>query len=339
MTMTTAEGPLLAAGQTVPTTPDLAEDTRPVSWLGSFRPLSAKVAWVGLVGHLMAMIFGMLGILYVIPNLGKFAGNPDAMRVYTWGMDNGGASHMVFGAIAVFAFGVYVVGLRRTTLFFAFAYLVSAASELVGTSSGWPFGNYAYTDYLGYRLVDHVPYTIPLSWFYMGLTSYFLARLVVWMVGDRLSAMGREVATIGLGTWFIVVWDLVLDPAMAHDDQPIKFWTWQVDGAYFGMPVQNYIGWAFTAALFMGLGRLSWNGGALPSRIPAVFPAVLYASNIVFAAGLSLGVGLWEPVVFCVALVLLPVVVALALRRRTPPTRQAIRPDAVPGVPTGQVAD
>ncbi len=337
--MTTAEGHLASApDRTLPATAEQAEDPGPIPLWGSFRPLSAKIAWGAFVGHLMAMIFGMLGILYVIPNLGDFLSNPDAVRVYNWGMEYGGASHMIFGAICVFALGVYIVGLRKTTLFFVLAYLISAASELVGTSTGWPFGNYEYTSFLGYRLVDHVPYTIPLSWFYMGLASYFLARLCVWLVGHRMSQMGREVTTILLGSWFVVVWDLVLDPAMAHEDLVIRFWEWEVSGAYFGMPLQNYVGWAFTAILFTALGRLSWNGGIIPSRIPAMLPILLYASNIFFASGLSLSVGLWVPIILCVGLVLLPFAIALLMRRANPPIARSVVARA-PVRPTAPAAE
>ncbi len=333
--MTTAEGHLATDHRAMTTTVDEAEDTSPVTVWGSAASASAKAAWGGTVAHIMAMIFALAGILYVIPNITEvLASNPRAIDIYNFGMEYGGATHMIFGAIAVFAMGVMVVGLRRTFLFFVLAYLISAASELVGTSTGFPFGNYNYTDYLGYRLVDHVPFTIPLSWFYMGMASYFLARLVVWMVGHRLSNNGREITTILLGSYFVVVWDLVLDPAMAHEDLVIRFWEWEVEGAYFGMPIQNYVGWGFTAILFMALGRLSWNGGIVPSRIPVMLPVILYGSNIVFAAGLSLSVGLWIPIVLCVSLVVLPVVVAWTIRRSAPPARRPI----VRPVVGGQIA-
>ncbi len=335
--MTTAEGHIATDHRAVPATVDQPEDRGPVSLWGSFVTLSAKVSWLALVAHIMAMLFALGGILYVIPNIGKvLADNPGAADIYNWGMNYGGATHMILGAIAVFAMGVLVLGLRRTTLFFVLAYLISASSELVGTSTGWPFGNYSYTDYLGYRLVDHVPFTIPLSWFYMGMTSYFLARLIVWMIGHRLSSNAREVTTILIGGYLVVVWDLVLDPAMAHDTLVVRFWEWHVEGAYFGMPVQNYVGWLFTAVLFMGLGRLSWNGGIVPSRIPVMLPVILYGSNIIFASALSLSVGLWVPIVLCVALILLPAAIAWSIRRAHPPVD---RPVTRSQVSSGSVAD
>ncbi len=63
-----------------------------------------------------------------------------------------------------------------------------------------------------------------------------------------------------------MVWDLVLDPAMAHESLPVTFWVWNQTGPYFGMPVQNFAGWAGTALLFMGLeplavGDATWGRG------------------------------------------------------------------------------
>ena len=322
--MTTVESHVASENWAVPVLSDQPEDTGPASLWHSPSPLAARVSWIALICHIMAMLFALGGILYVIPNITDFISSPNALRVYNWGMSYGGATHMILGAVAVFALGVAVVGFRRTLLFFVLAYLIAAASELVGTSTGWPFGNYRYTDYLGYRLVDHVPFTIPLSWFYMGMTSYFLARLVIWMIGHRLGGTSREIATIVLGGYFVVVWDLVLDPAMAHDDLVVRFWEWDVDGAYFGMPIQNYVGWGFTAMLFIGLSRLSWNGGIVPSRIPIMLPVILYGSNIIFASVLSLSVGLWLPIVLCVGLVSLPVTIALIVRRSNPPVSTSL---------------
>jgi uncharacterized membrane protein len=40
----------------------------------------------------------------------------------------------------------------------------------------------------------------------------------------------------------ITSWDVVMDPGMARAGN----WTWENGGSYFGVPVQNYIGWVLT---------------------------------------------------------------------------------------------
>ena len=102
-----------------------------------------------------------------------------------------------------------------------------------------------------------VPFTIPLSWFYwfyLGLSAYLLGSL-----GARARGL-RPVAWWGvaLGGWFLTVWDLVLDPALAHESLPVRFWGWHETGPYFGMPLHNVAGWTALGLLFMAVSRLLW---------------------------------------------------------------------------------
>ena len=274
--------------------------------------------WGLLAGHIIALVFGLAGLLIALPNPQLWADSELGLETFNFGMKYGGSTHILFGAAAVFALGVMAVGWWRTAVFFGCAVGLSLASELIGTGTGWPFGNYEYTSFLGYKVLDRVPFTIPLSWFYMGLSSYLLGRTVVALAGDRVRGWGRSAASIGLGVWFLVVWDMVLDPAMAHEDLAVQFWVWHQTGPYFGMPVQNYVGWAATGAIFMALSRLLWRHELDPKRYPTIIPALVYIANIVFASALSLSVGLWEPIVLTVALMAAPVVIFLLKRRATP---------------------
>jgi putative membrane protein len=222
---------------------------------------------------------------------------------FSAGMRHGGVLHMVLGAAAMFAFGASVLGWRRTMVFLVAAVTISLGAELVGTGTGWPFGNYAYADGLGTKIFGRVPFTIPLSWFYLGLASYLLA------CGHARSDT-RPASVIALGVWFMVVWDLVLDPAMAHPAMPIRFWIWHQAGAYFGMPLQNFAGWALTAATFMTVSRLLWGRDVPADRLRVGFPLAVYALNMGFAIALAASVGLWAPVLLAVTLGLVPALAA-----------------------------
>jgi putative membrane protein len=238
-----------------------------------------------------------------------------ATQVFSFGMRWGAAVQIGLGALAVWALGVATLGRRSVTTFFGLAVSISLAAELVGTTTGWPFGAYAYGEALGPKVLGRVPYAIPLSWFYLGLASYVLAAHLVGSSG----LVRRGWATILVGAWLLTVWDLVLDPAMAHPAMPLAFWTWHETGAYFGMPAGNFAGWALTAATFMGLHR-RLVGEMSPSRSAVRWAAAVYALNLVFAAALDAGVGLWGPLGFAVFGVAAPV---LALRRRASTPRVA----------------
>lgn len=282
-----------------------------------------RLARLFLVGHLAALGFGLAGLLYVIPNLGQFAADPAAMRVYDFGMTYAGSLHMILGALAMFAFGVATLGWARTGIFFACAFPISLGFELIGTGTGYPFGNYAYTDFLGYKVLGHVPFSIPLSWFYVGFACYLLG----FLVAERFGVKRLGVWSVGLGVWFLTVWDLVLDPAMAHASLTVKFWEWFETGPYLGMPLQNFAGWSATGLIFMALARLLWRrdpdrtGNGLAAA--AWFPLVVYGANTLFAMALSASVGLWLPIVLSAVLGLGPALLAWGGRSRPRGTARA----------------
>ena len=279
-----------------------------------------KIATILLGAHIGALSFGLLGLLYVIPNLARFAADPRAMQVYVFGMTYAGSLHILLGAAAMFAYGVAALGWRRTGLFFAFAIPYSLLSELIGTGTGWPFGNYAYTNYLGYKVLGHVPFSIPLSWFYLGFASYVIGSIIAGNMG--WTGRARTLLGIGLGVWFLTVWDLVLDPAMAHEAMVIRFWEWGEVGPYMGMPIKNFVGWSLTGLVFMALARWSWNED-LDVRSPALrpwFPFTVYTANTVFAMVLAGSVGLWGAIVLALVLGIIPATLVLRTPRRRQPT-------------------
>lgn len=261
--------------------------------------------------HVSALIFGLGGILIALPNPHLWADSEIGTRTFRFGMDYGGATHIVFGALTMLAFGIATIGKRKTLIFFALAYPISLCAELIGTSTGVPFGDYAYTSGLGLKVLDRVPFTIPLSWFYLGLASYMLGIHLARRYLPRHASIGGVLA----GVYLLVVWDLVLDPAMAHEELPVKFWQWFDTGPYFGMPVINFAGWALTGLIFIGAARLVWKDDPRPAEIPGGLPFMIYFANTLFAMVLSLSVDLWEPVVISAVFGLVPAFIAWRISR------------------------
>ncbi len=258
--------------------------------------------------HVCALALGMFGLLSAVPNVSQFAGNPYALAFYSWAIVNTGTVDILTGAAAMVAFGIATLGARRTLLFFLAATLISATAELTGTKTGWPFGGYEYTGFLGFELAGRVPYTVPLSWFYMGFASFLLASRIVQQTNVRNEALW----SIALGGWLLMAWDLVLDPAMASDKMTVMhFWIWKEHGAYFGMPLRNLAGWLGTGLVFIAAGRLVWRKPFDASPMIAWFPFAVYAVNVIWAMALSLSVGLWPTALAAIALSLLPAAVAL----------------------------
>lgn len=261
-----------------------------------------KVIKMLFAGHLVALAFGLAGLLIAFPHPELWAGNPNLVWAFNFGIRYAGSLHILFGATTMLVFGLHFVGWRKTLIFFAAATTISLSMELMGTGTGFPFGAYSYTTFLGVKVAGRVPFSIPLSWFYMGFTAYILASALA----SRLVPRYRTVWSLIIGAYLLTVWDLALDPAMASAHLPIRFWIWHQTGPYFGMPVRNLIGWSATGLILMSVSRLLWRAN-LDTRRPALWvPFGMYAANSGFAIVLSLGAGLWLPPVMAIVLGVLP---------------------------------
>lgn len=255
-------------------------------------------------GHILSLVFGLLGILLVIPHaeillhFGSYGQN--AMQL---SMAGGGVVYMILGATAVFLYVKRNLGLGCALAFAFPSIFISLGAELLGTSTGFPFGNYSYLSGLGYKISGLVPFTIPLSWFYVGCVSYLLAR--VGLKVDEKPSFLRHAGAVILGALLLTSWDFVLDPAMSQTSLP--FWYWDKPGAFFGMPYQNFAGWMGTGALFMTVAALLWRNKTIKlERSQLHFPLIVYLSNFVFAIGLSAGAGFIVPVILGFATGILP---------------------------------
>lgn len=273
----------------------------------------ARAAWVLLICHLCALCFGLVGILIMLPHPELWAKDPNAVRVFDFSMKYAGGIHIVFGAATMLVFGLAALGWRKIAIFAVFSYAISLSAELIGTGTGWPFGNYEYTNFLGPKALGRVPFTIPASWFYMGLASFLIGSALVRRLGLQREALWSVV----LGAWFLTAWDLVLDPAMAHRSLQVKFWIWHQAGPYFGMPVKNFAGWTTTGLCFMLVSRLAWRAPA-NVRGSMRLPVIVYVANLLFAMILSAGVHLWIPILLAAALSLIPVAIANRGETRRP---------------------
>jgi carotene biosynthesis associated membrane protein len=285
--------------------------TQPTTWTSRALALPAglKATAILFVAHVIALLFSVTGLLVFMRNPALILSNPLITQSFPYGQRYGGMVYILLGAATLLTFGWVTLGARKTLIFFAVATLLPLTAELIGTSTGWPFGPYEYTDLLGLKVLGKVPFTIPLSWFYMGFTSYLLASVII----SRIATRGRMWWKLALGAWLLMAWDLALDPAMVHNEI-FSFWRWYTDGVYFGMPLQNFAGWWVVGFLFMGISRFFWREDA-PDGLPVWLPFGMYLVNMVFAMALSLGAGLWQPLIIALALGIAPASLALWGRR------------------------
>jgi len=261
-----------------------------------------KVIKILFICHLAALVLGLGSLLIISPHTELWDTSPIGIVIFQNVLHFAGTLHVLFGAATMFLFGLLCVGTRKTLIFFATATLISLSMELLGTSIGFPFGVSSSITYPGIKVAGFVPYSILLSWFYMGFTSYLLASKLV----STLKLFRQTLWSLLLGTYFLMTWDMVLNSAIAGQRLSAQVGTWQLYGSYFGMPMRNLLGWALNGLIFLSISRLLWRSNIETRRVAAWLPVGVYTANTGFAMALNLGVGLWFPLCMSAFFVLLP---------------------------------
>lgn len=183
-----------------------------------------------------------------------------------------GIANILTGIIAASLLMIGAQGWKPTLYLILCCGLIAGGSELLGTTTGFPFGRYEYTDRLGPKFLGHVPYLIPISWFMMLYPALHLARqlsLPRWSIALGASAI-------------LTLWDVAMDPAVTTGYQ---YWVWNQPGEFYGMPFINWFGWLLTgwivAQVFLWI-HPSWKADR--SRMPTA----LWLTQGLFVSGLAL---------------------------------------------------
>jgi uncharacterized membrane protein len=112
--------------------------------------------------------------------------------------------------------------------------------EALGVATGFPFGEYAYSDALGPKVLG-VPLVIPLAWTWMAWPSWLAAGVLADRLAWRIPVAGLALAS----------WDLFLDPQMVAEG----YWRWADPSPALpgvpGIPVSNYVAWLFVSIAMM----------------------------------------------------------------------------------------
>lgn len=138
--------------------------------------------------------------------------------------------------VASGAFSLAVWPARRVGTAAAVVVVGTLLLEWAGHSTGWPFGEYAYTDALMPQVAG-VPVIVPLAWFAMAVPAREVAAHLTTSTGAR----------VALGAVALTAWDLMLDPQMVD----AGYWAWAADGPWRGIPLSNYAGWLAAGAVVM----------------------------------------------------------------------------------------
>ncbi|MCU0626463.1 MAG: carotenoid biosynthesis protein [Gemmatimonadaceae bacterium] len=288
----------------------------PPGMSASQRTLLLRIAGLALLAHVIAHVLSSIAFAtFLAPPMPAWLAEPFNAKVYAFGMHWGGQGTVVLGAIAGFCFCAAMIGMRPTLIVGALAFFLSLGAELAGTFTGLPFGVYYYTQALGYKILDLVPYNIPTSWFYMLVACMGMCGRLLPGTDDSTSRWWWAFVC-GL---LLTAWDVVMDPAMVKT----AHWLWNVpdlsgesafvrfigEPIFYGMPITNWLGWLLTGtlvarAMLVVVPPSTWARQLSHSDIPLVLYAVngLLAFAICFRQGMvpagllglvTMGLPLW----------------------------------------------
>ena len=188
-----------------------------------------------------------------------------------------------------------LLGTRTTSIFVTVAVALGWFAEQMGSTLGWFFGDYTYTDVLGPRL-GSVPVVIPLMWFGLCYIGFLMASLVLWRQPAPPASSWPAGALVALlAAMIVTAFDLGADPYFVYT---LKAWIMtEKDGGWFGETVKGFEGWMIVSfaivSLFQAVARpLAVAGTDAAARRAALVPVLIYAGFMVFQAAMTQPVAL-----------------------------------------------
>ncbi len=180
-----------------------------------------------------------------------------SLPIVGWILGEGWLLRGVSAAVLMQACAVTLIlyqawGLARTLKTLSALMALAYLTELLGSSTGLPFGKYHYTNILQPQLAG-VPLLIPLAWLMMLPPAWAIGQIISPRRGALLAALA------------FTAWDLFLDPQMVG----WGVWAWEIPGQYFGIPLSNYLGWLLISMLMTLILR--------PRALPRLPLALIYA--------------------------------------------------------------
>lgn len=156
-----------------------------------------------------------------------------------------GASYVSLASVVVLFIptalaAAYWLGKRDAILLLSLLGVYAFIIESFALATGYPYGNFSYSELIGLRLLGAAPLALFFSWTPLLLAAYSVSANILDNIWAR----------IGATTLVLVIFDFVLDPGAVY----LKFWSYSEGGWYYGVPWSNFLGWVVSG--FFGAGLL-----------------------------------------------------------------------------------
>ena len=135
-------------------------------------------------------------------------------------------------------------------IFFASCFAVGIVVEMIGTSTGWLFGEYRYGTVLGPG-IRSVPFIIGVNWFIIiyccGVCIQVLLSKLTAKLSEQTALPAKSIQTLSVvidGATLAVMLDWLIEPVAVK----LGYWTWLGTGE---IPLYNYICWFAVSILLL----------------------------------------------------------------------------------------
>lgn len=145
---------------------------------------------------------------------------------------------------------IYELGIKRAILFLIVSSIIGFLAEVLGTSTGFPFGKYYYSDFLGPKVLG-VPEVVPLVWFVISYLTFSIGYSA-FASTDRLKRKSLTILAL-FCAFGAVAWDFLIDPMFSS----YGYWVWT--GQFvnlpklYGIPLTNFVGWFLLITLIISV--------------------------------------------------------------------------------------
>lgn len=271
-----------------------------------------------LVAHLALIVFSTVALTTFLNGPpGPWLQEEPNRTILRWGWTLSGPTYVVLGALAALVHAAGRVSAWKAVLLFVLGSGIALGSELLGTSTGFPFGPYAYTPLLGFMILDKVPFPIPISWFYMIYASLAICGRLLPVRDDVRTRLVWSL----VGGAILTAWDVSMDPAMVKTNH----WVWFVDGFFYGMPLSNWFGWYVTGVVISWVMLAIVPPSTWAARVsPSTFPLVLYATNGIMPIALCVRDQMWWAAILGTIAMALPLWLAVRAGAPAAATTRAV---------------
>lgn len=213
--------------------------------------------------YIIFILLGSLSVVFI----------PDAMK-YKWGS-------MISIIIILIPLTYYLVknyGWIFCIKTLAILSICAMIIEYIGLITGLPYGDFIYTGNLGYMIDDILPITVGLSW----------SPLLIGSVAITYTITENKIYRLVFPVVILVIFDMVLDPASVA----VGMWHYLETGSYYGVPMQNFIGWIISGFIGSTIGYWLFYKKEIKNILSL---SISFLISIIFWTLVSIFKGLWIP--------------------------------------------